>query len=153
MQHLNFASQKIFFSAISKILFLRVFLRLLINCLNSKRNKTFPSLLRIFHFKCFYLLHFDLRCRYIQVLKMLLLTLKNSFSLFFHNLLFQNMLISLVEKESPRQVLLNIQRKCGRSKNVELINCKQVNVYVFKSMYVARLFLLTASDHFRASDI
>ena len=79
MQYLNFASEKIFFSAVSiyGLLFLRGFWRLLINCLTSK-EVTFPSLLHIFSLQLFLHSSFDL-----QVVKILLFTLKISFLLFF----------------------------------------------------------------------
>ena len=48
-------------------------------------------------------------------LKIVLFTLKISLLLFFHNLLFLNMLINLAEKESPPHILLNILYKYDRS--------------------------------------
>ena len=109
MQYLNFVSEKIFFSAVSiyGLLFLRGFLRLLIDCFNSKRSN-FSFITAFFSLNCLYILHFDLLYRYIQVVKILSFTLEISFLVFFRNLLFQNMLINLAGKESPQQVLLNI---------------------------------------------
>ena len=69
-------------------------------------------------------LHYSLR------LKTLLFTLKISFLLFFHNLLFQNMLINLAEKESPQRVLLNIWHKCDRSIVISqpAISCSKLTI-------------------------
>ena len=92
MQYLNFMSKTIFFSALS------IYGSPFINKL--PQQQTFLSLLRISSLQLS--LHSSLR------LKIFLFTLKISFLLFFHNLLFQNMLISLAEKESTQHVLLNI---------------------------------------------
>ena len=72
--------------------------------LDSTAKVTFLPLLRIFSLELS--LHSSLP------LKTLLFTLKICFFCFFHNLLFQNMLINLEEKESPPRVLLNIWHKC-----------------------------------------
>ena len=111
MRYLNFESKSIFFSAVSiyGLLFLQGFWRLLINCLNSKRsNFSFITAYFFTSTAFIYLFHFDLLYKFIQVRKMLLFTLKVSFLFFFHNLLFQNMLINLAEKESLHHILLNI---------------------------------------------
>ena len=104
--YLNLVSKKIFFSAVSiyRLLLLQGFRRFLIKCLNSKRS----NFSGFFSLHCLYILHFDLLYRYVQVVKILLFTLKISFLLLFHNLLFQNMLTDLAGKESPQHVLLNI---------------------------------------------
>ena len=75
------------------------------------QQQTFLSLLRISSLQLS--LHSSLR------LKILLFTLTISFLLFFHNLLFQNMLISLAEKKSTQHVLLNIKRdRCNTPEHV-----------------------------------
>ena len=75
MQYFNFMSKTIFFSTVS------IYGLLVINKFTA-------------YFFTSTVLTFSLR------LKILLITLKISFFLFFHNLLFQNMLINLAEKES-----------------------------------------------------
>ena len=115
-----------------RIMFLRGFLRLLINCLNSKRSNF--SFCAACFFNCFYLLHLDLLYRYIQVVKIylflyryiqvvkiFLFTLKISLLLFFHDLLFQNMLIKLAEKECPQHILRNVQHEFDCSIKIYLI--------------------------------
>ena len=101
--------KNIFLSSID--LRITVFARFLaiINKLPEQQKKYFfPYCCVFFHFNCFYILHFDLLYRYIQVVKVPLFTLKISFLLFFHNLLFQHILISLAGKKCSQRVLLHI---------------------------------------------
>ena len=78
-----------------------------INCLNSKRSNFFIT---TYFFTSTVFTFFTLTyCTdIIQAVKILLFTLEISFLLFFHNLLFQDMLIKLAEKEFPQHILLNI---------------------------------------------
>ena len=108
MQYLNFVSKKNRF--ISRI-YLQItvfvgFLWLLINCFKSKRSNF--SLLLLF-LSLQLSLHSSLRLT-VQIYPGCQnpFTLEISFLLFFHNQLFQNMLINLAGKESPQHVLLNI---------------------------------------------
>ena len=131
MQYLNFVSKKIFFSAVSiyGLLFLRVFWWSLINCLNSKRSNF--VLLRIFSLQLS--LHSSLR------MKILLFTLKTSFLLLFQNLLFQNMLINLAEKESSQHVFLNILHKCDRSSDdsdMEIFDKESIDVLISRNCLI-----------------
>ena len=67
--------KNLFLSKITlRIMFLRGFLRLLINCLNSKRSNF--SFSTACFFNCLYLLYLDLLYRYVQVVKIFLFTLK-----------------------------------------------------------------------------
>ena len=105
MQYSNFVSKKNLFSTVSiyGLLFLRGFWRLLINCLIIKRSIFSPWFLHIFSLQLS--LRFSLWLT-VQIVKIVLVTLKISFLLFFHNLLFQDVLINLAGKEF--HVLLNI---------------------------------------------
>ena len=77
-----------------------------INCLNSKRSNFFTTYFFTSTVFTFFTLTYCTDI--IQAVKILLFTLEISFLLFFHNLLFQDMLIKLAEKEFPQHVLLNI---------------------------------------------
>ena len=72
-------------------------------------------------------------------MKILLFTLKTSFLLLFQNLLFQNMLINLAEKESSQHVFLNILHKCDRSSDdsdMEIFDKESIDVLISRNCLI-----------------